>query len=159
MTFKSTKSGFPKLEAFAVELDKLRLVVGVTEDKNARTDSTTATNSVIGYSMEFGLPDKNVPARPHLVLGIQDAQPDVIHQLGVGAVAVAFQDMSAVRETLDSAGDACVKAIVARIDAGQFEPLAASTVKARLAKGNESVKPLVDTGQYRSSISYEVREK
>lgn len=162
VTVKKTRDNSESLVQMAAKLAKLKLFVGVTQENNARAptkdDPTPPSNSTVGYAMEFGVPERNVPARPHLVVGLKDASDAVVHNMGVAAVAVSVRDLPGALEAMADAGTACVESVRSKIQSGPFEPLAPRTIRARLAKGNQSDQPLVDTGQYLNSVGFVIRE-
>lgn len=64
-----------------------------------------------------------------------------------------------VRAALQILGGVMVANIQAIIEAGDFSPLAQSTIDAKTKKGRaEPEKPLVDTGAYQRAIDYEIIE-
>ncbi|WP_232317463.1 hypothetical protein [Ralstonia sp. NT80] len=153
------------------------VLVGVPQANDERKDDEPINNAAIGYIMETGSPVNNVPARPHLVPGIQDVQEEVADQLQKGAVAALSGSQSGVTKALNAAGMIGQRGVRAKITDGPFTPLAESTLRARARRGrkgaakelasraagnepdNANAKPLIDTGQYRQSITYVVRDK
>ncbi|WP_425530049.1 hypothetical protein, partial [Stenotrophomonas maltophilia] len=61
------------------DLVKTKLLVGIpaeTADRAAEAgEPQPPNNATIGYAMEFGLPERNIPARPHLLPGVQAVLP------------------------------------------------------------------------------------
>lgn len=168
----------------AVEkLASSRVLVGIPESTAGRTDDSGENNAALGYIHEFGAPAQNIPARPFLMPGIQDAQEQIATRLGAAARAALKGDSSEVQAELSSAGTLAASSAKHRITAGPFEPLKPETVANRLrnrgtksvrpeerayadliargespqtAQEQAGVKPLIDTGQMRNAITYAV---
>lgn len=153
------------------------VLVGVPDSTAERDEEQPISNAAIGYIMETGSPANNIPARPHLVPGIQDVQTEVAERLGKGAKAALSGSMSGAEAALNAAGLIGQRGVRAKITDGPFVPLAESTLRARARRGrkgaakelasraagnqpdNANAKPLIDTGQYRQSITYVIRKK
>jgi len=163
------------------------VLVGVPEaktERQAEEKRRPVTNALIGYAMEFGLPDQNVPARPHLLPGIKAANEGVAKYLGQAGKAALVGDTAGVDRALHAAGLLASASVKRKITEGPFEPLAPATIAARFRqrgtksrrKGEEfyralvaggmeawaaqefaGIHPLINTGQYRNSITYVVR--
>ncbi|MDN7754088.1 hypothetical protein [Burkholderia gladioli] len=111
---------------------KQEVLVGVPASSAERKDSDSdINNAVIGYLMETGSPANNVPARPHLVPGVEDALPKVTAQLQKGAAAALDGDMAAFTNRLHAAGQLAVSSVQLRIRNNIPPPLAPSTVANR----------------------------
>lgn len=135
-------------------LGSTRVMVGVPESKDSRRESGELGNAEIGYLMENGIPENNVPARPHLVPGVKDARSKIVAYLRqAGELAFAGRP-DVVLRALNAAGLAGQSAVKARIRAGVPPPLAESTLARRKAEGFSGEKPLIRTGQYLAAISY-----
>jgi phage gpG-like protein len=146
------------------ELTKTEVLVGIP-DANAGRDPEPGekhepiSNAEIGYVMEFGMPEKNIPARPFLVPGVQDARDRIGQQLETGARKALAGDPNAADITLNKAGLTAQNAVRAKIEEGPFVPLAPRTLAQRKKRGRTGEKPLIDTGQLRKSITYVIVEK
>ncbi len=68
-------------------------------------------------------------------------------------------DGSAANRLLDQAGTLAANSVKSFITDAEFFPLAPATIKNRLIRGRTGDKPLIDTGQYRRSITYVVRDE
>lgn len=162
---------------FARAIDVLattRVMVGVPASKDAR-DGETITNSEIGYLMENGIPENNVPARPHQAPGIRRAQAKINDYLKqAGRLALEGKPDSVTRAYM-AAGQAGVTGIKEVIREGVPPPLADSTIRRRAAKrrgaklemerrargeapGVDLVKPLINTGQYLNAQTFVLRK-
>jgi hypothetical protein len=145
-------------------LVKSRVLVGIPDTGAERQpedgeEGTPPSNALIGYLMETGAPDKNMPARPTLVPGIEKAQEKITYHLGSAALAAVFGDGAAVEASLEKAGMVAASSVKAEITDGTFAPLADRTIKARLSRGRTSTKPLIDSGQFRQAVTYVVARR
>lgn len=164
---------------------KSHVVVGIPDSTAERKpedgEKSTASNAQIGYAMEYGEPDKNVPARSFLIPGCDDAKLVVTDRLLKAGLAALTGDVSAVEKGLTAVGIVAASAVKAKITDGPFAPLSERTIQARAARGRRGakqflklraqgtpedvlnevglVKPLIDTGQLRRSITSIVRTK
>ncbi len=135
------------------------VLVGVPDSAPERDDDSEYSNAQIGYIMEFGSPPNNIPARPHLIPGVEAIEEQAAGILRRGAQRALKGDMEAVDQSLHAAGLVAVNSVRKTIQEGDFVPLAPLTIKKRLAAGRTGDKPLLDTGQYRNSQTYVVRKK
>lgn len=155
------------------------VMVGVPAENEEREDDWHGklNNAEIGYLMENGIPENNVPARPHLVPGVRLVQGKITDYLGQAA-RLAFEGKpEAVLRAFHAAGIVAVNSVKGIIRAGIPPPLADSTIRARAAQGRagakkemkyraagaawslDFVKPLINTGQYLASITHVLRRK
>lgn len=151
--------------------------IGPNERQPEEGESTALNNATIGYLMNTGMPEKNVPAREFMATGIlagQKRMDSLMQQTGKKALS---GDTDAVERGYISIGLVAQSSIKNTINAGIPPPLADSTLRARLrrhkgrkgerkelearaagaAPGLENVKPLVDTGQLRNAVSFVLR--
>jgi hypothetical protein len=143
-------------------LERKQCLVGVpdsTADRKSEEDQGPFNNAAIGYLMERGSPAMNLPARPSLVPGIAEVQDKIAERYKSGAKAVLDGRLSDADQVHEAAGLIAEAAVKAKITDGDFAPLAARTIAARRARGRTSIKPLVDTGQFRNSITHVIRPK
>lgn len=117
------------------------------------------TNAVIGYLMENGSPAANIPARPHLVPGIESIEPEIARRYRVGAQAVLDGKTDSLDDTHAAVGLLAVAAVQRKIDSVIPPPLSPRTLAARRARGRTGETPLIDTGQYRRAQNYVIRDK
>ena len=146
--------GIPDLLRRLAEVAKHDVLVGVPAGAE-REDGVT--NAEIGYLNEFGSPASNIPARPHLIPGVQSVEARTTAQLAKAAKAAAEGRLSQADSALHKAGLIAQAAVRSQITSGNLAPLAARTIEYRLARGRTGTRPLIDTGQYRNSITYVVR--
>lgn len=151
--------------------------VGVPADEAARKEAgdTGISNAHLAYVHEHGVPEKNIPARPALIPGIQDALPEAVELLEEAAKFALEGNPEAVTRNLTRVGEAALKGVKRKFDSNDWEPLAESTNKARLRKwkgkshnkarmkkGEEPptvFNPLVDSNQLRNSYTYVLRKR
>ncbi|MDN7820710.1 hypothetical protein [Burkholderia vietnamiensis] len=137
-----------------------QVLVGVPDSTAGRKDeSEPLSNAEIGYILEHGSPANNIPERPHLVPGVQDARPKFEPQLQKGVEAALDGDLEKVNRSLNRAGLAAQNSVRAKINSNIPPKLADSTLAARRRRGVTRENTLVDTGQYRNAITYVVRKK
>lgn len=115
------------------------------------------TNAEIGYQNEFGSPANNIPARPHLLPGVAAVQDKVVAKLTQAADAAATGRPSDAERHLHAAGLLAQNSVRRTLTTTAYRPLSERTLAERRARGRTGTKPLIDTGQYRRSITYVVR--
>lgn len=116
------------------------------------------TNAEIGYQNEFGSPANNIPARPHLIPGVAAVQDKAVARLTQAASAAATGRMSDAERHLHAAGLIAQSSVRRTLTTAAYRPLSERTLAERRARGRTGTKPLIDTGQYRNSITYVVRD-
>lgn len=174
-------------------LTKNKVLVGVpdsTTDREDDEDSGPINNATIGYINEHGSPAANIPARPHLVPGIEDAQDKITARFKSASLAAMDGRKDKAETELERAGMVARDSVKRFISDGDFEPLKPATVANRyrqrqtngrrkaekeylelIASGAQAagmslseiesaagIRPLVNTGQYRNSITYVIRK-
>lgn len=159
------------------ELFTRDVLVGVPSNKTERDEpGDPINNATIGYIMENGAPEANIPARPHLVPGIRRAESKFVPQLEKAAQAAIDGNPQEMDRRLAMAGQIAVNEVKEVIREGVAPALADSTVAARARRGRKGAqqelanraagmepaldlaKPLVDTAQYLNSQTYVVRK-
>jgi len=161
MTTRIVKDDVPLLLQAIEDLTRQQVLVGIPGDSEARKDSKDPSNALIGCWMEFGVPSANIPARPFLVPGVNEALPEIVKRLETGArKALTFPiDPNAGMVTLNEVGLIAQRTVRSYINQGVPPPLAASTLRARRAAGRTGTKPLISTGQLRNSVTYVIRNR
>lgn len=139
-----------------------RVLVGIASehafrDPEPEDPTPHLNNAEIGYLNEFGAPDANIPARPHLVPGTQGALPKVEKIYRDAAPKALNGDVAAIRAAHGKVGFTVTSAVKNLITDGIDPPLADSTVRQRKRRGRDGETPLLDTGQYRRNIDFAVR--
>lgn len=172
-------------------LTKTEALIGVPDENAGRDpvegqEKTPISNAEIGYVMEFGMPEKNVPARPFLVPGVEDAKTRVGDILKAGAIKALRGDKDAASQSLEKAGLVASVAVKKKITDGPFVPLSPKTVAERyrqrngttrrkgennylglvasgidpaVAQAQSGIRPLINTAQLRNSITSVIRPK
>lgn len=162
------------------QLVKREVLVGIPSDKAERmAQGEPINNATIGYIMERGSPAKNIPARPHLIPGIANAQPAITERFEKAARAALQGDVAETDRQLSAAGMLAASSVKALITAGLSPALADATLASRVrrnraakgaaaelarraqgvAPGSDLAKPLIESGQYRNSITYVLKTK
>lgn len=158
-----TKDDLPRVMESIKSLMKKDVLVGIPSEHANREpgeeEKRPLTNAEIGYLHEFGAPAANIPARPHLIPGIRTKSKEIVETLKKGAKQTLDGNPSAASQSLMAAGFLGATAVKKKITDGPFAPLAPSTLKNRASRGKTSTKPLIDSGQYRNSITFVLRDK
>lgn len=164
MSLKVTKDGTAKLFLGLSALASERVLVGIPASEAERQvdeeagDRGPINNAAIGKIMEEGSPIANIPARPHLKPTVREKRDDIVKTYKAGAKAVLDGKARSATAVHHRVGLLVESAVKAKINEGDFIPLAPATIAKRKAKGRKSEKPLVDTAQYRNAITHVVRE-
>jgi hypothetical protein len=167
------------------DLGQKAVLVGIPASNGARSDGPL-NNATIGYLMERGMPEQNVPARPFLVPGVHKSQRAWIEELLKAATVAAGGDARRADQYLNAAGNIAASAVKVEIGSNIPPPLAPSTIRGRkYARGTKSRRtneqrylalvkggmdpgaaqsatgllPLINTGSLRNSITYVLRRK
>lgn len=134
------------------------VLVGIPESKDERDDGGIG-NAAIGYINENGSPAQNIPPRPHLKPGVRSVEQDFMPHLKSAARKALDGDAEGAVTSLDRAGTVAANGVKRYITITGFTPLADATIANRLRRGRTGNKPLIDTGEYRRSITHVVRDK
>lgn len=135
------------------QLNHLQLVVGIPSDENSREESTSITNAELGVIHEFGVPEKGIPERSFM-RSTASEEADNLGRLAKIQIAECLKGETSTHDAFATVGVYLQGKIVEKITDGDFEPNTEATVNRK-----KSSKPLIDTGQLRGAITYEVREK
>lgn len=151
------------LEKALRELTKRDVYVGIPSTEAARPatpeEPKPINNAVIGYVMEHGMPEMNVPARAWLVPGVQAAAKDItpiFRKAGQNALAGNTED---VDRGMNAAGLKTQSIIKMRVDDGIAPELKESTLAARRSRGHQGTTPLVETHKFVNAIKYVIRDR
>ena len=147
--------GLPDLLRRMAAVAQRDVLVGIPAGEQ-RDDGPT--NAEIGYQNEFGSPANNIPARPHLIPGVAAVQDKAVARLTQAASAAATGRMSDAERHLHAAGLIAQSSVRRTLTTAAYRPLSERTLAERQARGRTGTKPLIDTGQYRNSITYVVRD-
>lgn len=156
---KVIRDDWKKVRDSILALADSQVLVGIPADRAQRKDNEPINNAEIGYIMENGSPDANIPARPHLIPGVKKAQPFTVKMFREAALAAMVGNHTKVLQCYHAAGLNAVNEVRAKITTGPFIPLSPRTIAARRARGRKGTAPLIDTGQYRRNQTYVVRKR
>jgi hypothetical protein len=134
-------------------------LVGIPMEENARDDSPIG-NAGIGFINEYGSPEQNIPARPHLVPSIRAKKNEIAEVMKVGLKELFDKGNAALTKAHNAAGIIGQNAVKAWIRAQEgFTPLAEKTLAARARDGKKGTLALIRTGSYLNSFTYVVRKR
>jgi len=145
-------------------LTKSQLLIGIPAEGSDRRpekgEPPPPSNAVIAYRLETGDPEKNLPARPFLVPGVESIAAEAGARLRkAGKDALFGGGAAAVDKAFHAIGLIAQNAVRNRITEGPFAPLSKRTLAERKARGRTGEKPLLDTGQLRNSVTYTITKK
>ena len=156
MTVQVTRDIAEKVLANIRAVPQKKLLVGIPAEENAR--SGEIGNASLGFIHEYGSPARNIPPRPFLVPGVQDAEPQAVAMLAKPTGDALEKGVDVLVRGLERAGLVCQAAVKKRIVSQEgFAPLSPRTIAARQRKGYKGTKALIRTGQLLNSITYVVR--
>lgn len=160
MSIRVVKDRTSAFEKALLALIKREVLIGVPAENASRSgDDEPINNATIGYLMEYGEPGRNLPARPHLIPGIEGIRDKIVSRMEAMGKKALSGDLSEIDKGLHAVGLMGQNAVRNKITEGPFTPLAPRTLAERKARGRTGEKPLIDTGQYRRSQTYVVRNK
>lgn len=135
------------------------VLVGIPQETAERKEENAEINNATILAInEFGSPANNIPPRPVMSIGIQNAQADIAAEFGKAAKQALSQGLSALPVYYNRVGLIAANAIKLAINAqAGFAPPSEATLKAREARGFQGTKALIVTGQMRNAITYVVR--
>lgn len=182
------KDDVQRVLASITHLVSLQVLIGIPERTSEREnyDGVPVNNARLGYIHEFGSPANNIPARPFLIPGVEKATKPALEVLQKGATSATGGDKAAAERCLNAAGIIGMNFARDEIQNGNFVPLSPITVERRrysrqtksmrpaekkylklidqgygpqAAQDAAGIKPLINTGQLRNSLTYVVRQK
>lgn len=156
------RTGVDNVQSILDALDTLtnkEVLVGIPEAKDEREGEGEFGNAGIGFINENGSPAQNIPPRPHLKPGVQAAETEFMPHLRAAALKALEGNAEGAVTSLDRAGMVAANGVKRYITITGFIPLADATIANRLRRGRTGNKPLIDTGEYRRSITHVVRDK
>lgn len=170
MTVRVTQDRVDAVLASVRALTTDRLLIGVPAENATRPDDgeEPVNNATLAYVHEHGAPEINLPARPFLGPGIEDAREALERRFRQGAMAALNGTPDAAARTLHGAGLMAVNAVVERLTNGPHTPLSPAYYNERLAEelaktgapmGPAEVTILVRSGEMRRSITYVIRKR
>lgn len=161
MTVKVTIDKTAMMRAAIKALTKDRVLVGIAADHAFREpepddENSELNNAEIGYIQEFGSPEANIPARPHLVPGVNAATPKITEIYKAAGTKALSGDIAGIAAAHGKVGFTATSAVKNLITDGIDPPLAEATLEKRRARGRTGETPLLDTGQYRRNIDFAI---
>lgn len=182
-TIRMTRDRVAQVQQQLRVLRKKEILVGIPSDAQPRKEvvgeEPQPNNATIGYEMEYGVPSRNVPARPWLVPGMISVQDKAARQMvaAINAIVRPREGQVDSDGRLTAAGLVAVTGIKKYINAGIDPALSKRTLEERAARGRKGAKqelanranipgytpstalakPLVDTAQFRNSVNYVVK--
>lgn len=188
MSMKVTEDNVGKVLESIKQLVGQEVLVGIPASQAERSgdDSSPLNNAQLGYIHEYGSPARNIPARPFLGPGVAEKQESIGLHLQKAAGAAMNGNADKVQLELNAAGLIAADGVRNKINTGNFEPLSPETVRSRhKSRGTQSmreaerqyldliaqgsapeqaqseagIRPLINTGQLRNSITYVIRKK
>lgn len=120
-------------------------------------------NVARGYLNEFGEPSTNLPARAHLVPGVEKALGPIEKVLEDGIKKALGGITGASVIALEKAGFLAENSVKDLITSVIPPPLAQRTIenrrkRAKNKRGAVTTVPLIDTGEYRRAITHVIRK-
>lgn len=143
-------------------LTRTDVLVGIPAENAGRADGDGINNATIAYMNETGMPEMNIPARPHFAPGIASVQDKIAERFKIAGQAALIGDEATIERQQMAAGQIAVDAIKGLIGEGLSPALSAVTLhrrKTRKVAPRTGEKPLLDTGGYRNAITFVVRER
>jgi len=159
MNVKVTKDSLKDVLRSIHGLVSKEVLIGIPQSGDARKNGEPIGNAEIGYIQETGSPANNLPARPFLAPGVEDALPKAEKQLERGAQGALNGHIDAGDKAMHAAGLIAQSSVRAKIQSNIPPPLAPSTLADRRRRGRTGTIPLIDTGQLRNAVTYVIRKK
>lgn len=158
-----TKDQTAKLMRDLKSLAERQVLVGIPDKTAGRKpkpgEDPGMTNAALGYLHETGSPAANIPARPFLKPGVAGARDEIVARYRAGAKAVLDGKVRKIDAAHHEVGIIAQRAVRAKITEGPFEELAPATLADRRRRGRTGTRPLIDTGQLRTAVTYVVRDR
>lgn len=151
-----------EVSKYTKELETLagsEVVVGIPASKNKEhsgDEGPVTTLAEVGAIQEFGVPQNGVPQRSFLRVPLQTNIDKLFKSLDTNLKFSQTNTNQALGK-LGAKGVSIVLEAFNSSGSGTWLPLKPSTKSAR-KKGGAGAKPLIDSGQLRQSITFEVRD-
>lgn len=147
-----------KIMASLKSIGRRQVLVGVPQDEDSRSGEPIG-NASLARIHETGSPARNIPARPFLVPGVEQASKDSAEILKRGAVKL-LDGTGTMEQSLNQVGlNAQSKVKLRIVNQVGFAPLKAGTIAARKRDGRKGEKALIRTGELLNSIKYVIRDR
>lgn len=148
-----TKDRVAEVLAYVRTIGDREVLVGFPASANTRSGGEI-TNAALGYIHDNGSPAANIPARPFMRPGVENARAEAAAIFRDAAARELRGETGAIERSLHLVGLLVVGSIQRKITEGPFEPLRPATIR---RKG--SSRPLIDTGQMRQAVSHVIRDR
>lgn len=163
MTVVVTQDRTAAVLAALRELTRKEVLIGVPAENADRDpapgEENIPSNAALGYIHEFGMPEENIPARPHLLPAVEEIKDKAVERLRKAGQQALSGRPEEAEKALHVVGLMGQNAVRGRITNGPFAPLSPVTIKHRKARGRTGEKPLLDTGNLRQAYTYVVVAK
>lgn len=147
-----------KFNAIVKKFKHDAVLVGIPEAKSDRKDDAPINNAALLAINNFGSPMNNIPARPVMNIGIQNAQEEIAEQFKQAAIGALTKGLSALSVAYNRVGLIAANSIKKAINSQEgIDPPSEATLIAREAAGFKGEKALIVTGQMRNAITYVVK--
>lgn len=146
--------------ALRADMKKLRrgyVKVGLLDNGKARESGEQITNVVIGAIHEFGAPSRGIVRRPFLSGAAEAFRNDIAKLKEKLALRIIDGKLTA-KNALGLLGESHSAQVKRKMTQGPWEPISEATKAARKRRSKGSNKPLIDTGQLRNAVNYQVVE-
>ena len=160
-----TKDNVKNVLAAIKRLTDTEILIGIPRDSphdaGPGQSGEPITSAELGYIHEFGAPEANIPPRPFLISGVQNAIDDkgLIDKLKKTAQTALSGDLAKINAQMDAIGQIAEDAVKQKLADGPFLPLAPRTIAARVARGVTRTDPLIDTGAMRQAVTHVIAKK
>jgi hypothetical protein len=183
-----TKDSVTQVVKSIYELVGKQVLIGIPDSTSSRDEEEgePINNATLGYIHEFGAPDANIPARPFLIPGVQKAEDKGVERLAFAAKSALSGDRQKAILFMREAGLIAEMSVKDEISTADYEPLKPATIRARrYARGTKSmrasekkyleliaggmspgdaqseagIRPLINKGELRNSITHVLRKK
>lgn len=141
--------GWQEIQRELAKLKKIGVKVGITEENNT-SESGANIAEYAAYNEEG---TENIPSRPFIRSWV-DNNKEQINKMMDSAFNHIVSGQWTAEDAMKRIGEFGASGIRKNIAKGSFEPNAESTIK---RKG--SSRPLIDSGDMRRAVSYEVTKK
>ena len=180
VTVKQTADMTKLMTQGVAALTKVDVYIGVPAE-NAGARAGGINNAELSYIHESGAPAAGIPARPHLVPGIEDIKGEAAKTMKDAAKQALEGNEGSVEPALNRIGLLGQNAVRARFQNNDWAPLKDSTLdyaapkkdaegntltdkKGRVKRGKSrrdegKINPLMDTGQLMKSHTYVIRKR
>lgn len=142
--------GWAEVKERTDEMKHSSVRVGVLAAAGVHKDGSGLTMAEIATVHEYGAPEVGIPRRSFIGSAIDEGR-DELRRAGTAAARSVVDGRRTVDQALALVGEKARAMIVNKINRGPFVPNAPLTIA---LKG--SSKPLIDTGQLKQSVSYEI---